>query len=323
MRGLILSAGLGERLRPYTLKKAKPAIEFLNIPMLGFPYFWLDTIGTKQFVFNTHYLPETIRHAAMHVADPSAHLHFTHEPAILGSGGGIWNARSLIEGEDTFAVANGDGVILCEQMDVMQQMLDFHVSKNALATILVCPHEGIGTTIPGVWMDAHNEVVNFGKSASKPNLRCLHYASYMLFSKRLWNYLPEGSSNILYDVLTTEISHGEKVYGFEVKNMQWFETGNVKDYLHATRTCLEYIRDGHPLGKSARQIIEKLAKPFDARSDWRKTRLIADSAEVTGEVSGFAVVGEHSKVDGIIENCVVLPEAQVLSGTSHISELIA
>src|SRR6185312_3491165 len=93
MRALILSAGLGERLRPLTLRRAKPAVEFLNMPMLAFPYFWLDSVGLSDAVFNTHYLPETVRHAAMHVVRPSTQLHFTHEDAILGSGGGIWNAR--------------------------------------------------------------------------------------------------------------------------------------------------------------------------------------------------------------------------------------
>ena len=67
MRALILSAGTGERLRPLTLKRAKPAIEFLNMPMLAFPYYWLDSVSLSDVVFNTHYLPETVRQAAMQV----------------------------------------------------------------------------------------------------------------------------------------------------------------------------------------------------------------------------------------------------------------
>src|SRR6185437_9353962 len=93
MRGLILSAGMGERLRPLTLTRAKPAIEFLNMPMLAYPYYWLDTVDLSNVVFNTHYLPETVRKAAMHVVRPECQTHFSHEDTILGSGGGIWNAR--------------------------------------------------------------------------------------------------------------------------------------------------------------------------------------------------------------------------------------
>ncbi|NJL25907.1 MAG: hypothetical protein HC902_12565 [Calothrix sp. SM1_5_4] len=193
MRALILSAGLGERLRPLTNVRAKPAIEFLNMPMLTFPYYWLNTLELSDITFNTHYLPETIRHAAMRVVDPAIRLHFTHEETILGSGGGIWNSRFHLQGDSCFAVANGDGVIVCKEDDVLVNMLKFHQDQDALATLLVCPLDGVGTRIPGVWMTSDGEVMNFGLEARGPGMECLHYASFMLLNERIWNYLPRGS----------------------------------------------------------------------------------------------------------------------------------
>jgi NDP-sugar pyrophosphorylase family protein len=314
MRGLILSAGLGERLRPLTLRKAKPAIEFLNIPMLGFPYYWLNTLGLSQLVFNTHYLPDSIRHAAMHVIDPSIHLHFTHEVTILGSGGGIGNARALLEGERNFVVANGDGVILCEYPDVLEQMLIFHEKKDSLCTLLVCPLEGVGSRLPGVWMDNSGEIVNFGKTAKRDYTECLHYASYMILSKRIWNYIPEGSSNILYDVVEPNIqAAGEKAYGFRVDNMKWYETGNAAEYLAATRDCLELMRSPSAYGRCARDLVTKLAP----RSELREMQLIADSARVEGRLKGFQVIGEDCVVpaSAILEDSVLLPGTEVAPGS--------
>lgn len=321
MRGLILSAGLGERLRPFTLKRAKPAIEFLNIPMLGFPYFWLNTLKLKQISFNTHYLPDSIRHAAMHVVDPAIPMHFSHEETILGSGGGIGFAKHLLEG-DHFAVANGDGVILCEHMDTIEQMFAFHVRKNALATLLVCPLEGVGTKLPGVWMDNTGEVVNFGKTAKKNYTECLHYASYMIFSKRIWEYIPEGSSNILYDILEPQIAHGEKVFGFRVDNMRWFETGNAAEYLAATRACLELMNSNSLLGKCAREIIRALSP----QSELHGMKLIANNADVSSNarISGMAVIGAGATVGAgsDVRDCVLLPESQVASGSSISNQII-
>lgn len=312
MRALILSAGLGERLRPLTLKRAKPAVEFLNIPMLGFPYYWLRTAGLSEVVFNTHYLPETVRHAAMHVVDPLVPMHFSHEPAILGSGGGIRNARVYLEGGDHFAVANADGVILCEQPDTLQQMLDFHIERDALATLLVCPLDAVGTRIPGVWMDNSGEVVNFGKEAKKDFAQCFHFASYMFFSKRIWDYLPDGPSNILYEVLEPKIAEGEKVFAYKVDRMRWYETGSIKDYLAATKDVMGLMRDGHPLGESAKAIVSSLASnsQFDGR------RLISSSAEVDGALEGFAVIGDEAKVPlgAKVSDGVLLPGALLTAG---------
>lgn len=319
MRGLILSAGLGERLRPLTLKRAKPAVEFLNIPMLGFPFYWLKTAGLSEVTFNTHYLPDTIRHAAMHVVTPGMPMHFTHETAILGSGGGIQNARVYLEGEDHFAVANGDGVVLCEFPDTLAQMFKFHVEKNALATMLVCPLEGVGENIPGVWMDSYGEVVNFGKAPKAGYTKCYHYASYMFFSKRIWNYLPHGSSNILYDVLEPKIAEGEKVYGYLEEKMRWYETGSIKDYLSATRDTLELIRSGHPLGVCAKNILRDLAPD----SKLKDSMLLSLEANLGGEIEGFAVVGAGSTMESgsKMQNSVLLPGATLSAGETIQNEI--
>lgn len=311
MRALILSAGLGERLRPLTLKKAKPAVEFLNMPMLTFPYYWLSGLGLTDLTFNTHYLPDSVRHAAMEVVDPRIALHFTHESTILGSGGGIWNARFHLSGERDFAVANGDGVVVCERLDWLKRMHKVHVDQNALATLLVCPLEGVGSKIPGVWMKSNGSVINFGKVPSQEGLTCLHFASFMIFNQRLWDFLPAGTSNILYDVLQPQIAKGEKVLGFRADDLQWFETGNVPDFLSATNFCLKQLADQKaPFHKNLMDILERHAPDFQQQSDLKNMQLIADSADLppSVELEGFQVIGQRAKIGAScrLEDCVVL-----------------
>ena len=314
MRALILSAGLGERLRPLTLKRAKPALEFLNMPMLAFPYYWLDTLGLSDVVFNTHHLADTIRLAAMHVVNPNTQLHFVHEDAILGSGGGIWNARFHLQWDAHFAVANGDAVVCFAQPDTLERMWREHQRSGALATMLVCPLEGVGTRIPGVWCDSYGQVVNFGKTAAREGLTCLHYASFMFISERIWKFLPEGPSNILYDVFAEAMRQGERVHAHRVDDMRWFETGNAEDYLRATANCLELLRGGSALAAGLASMLERFA-PHARLVD---NRLIDDGATVneSEQLRGFAVMGDGSVMgDGArLENCVVLPGAWVEAG---------
>lgn len=239
MRGLIFSAGLGERLRPITSHVAKPAVRFLNIPLLAYPLFWLEQLKLTDVVFNTHYLPESVESAAREVCEWDYQVHFSHESQILGSGGGMWKARDLLYGDDHFVTVNGDAVFLFDSSRVMQRMWDYHRQTQALATLLVCPLPGVGEKIPGVWVDPGHQVVKFGKG-SDPQLSCFHFTGLIFFSDRIFSKLPSGPSNILYDVLQPEIAKGERVNVW-TENMKWFETGRPRDYFFAANECLDLL----------------------------------------------------------------------------------
>jgi mannose-1-phosphate guanylyltransferase len=239
MRGLILCAGLGERLRPITASVAKPAVRFLNIPMLAYPLFWLEQLGVKSLVLNTHHLPETVEHAMKSVSDWAVDVKYRFEPQILGSGGAIWNARDDLQGDREFITMNGDAVFFMDRKKALGDMLEFHKRSSPLATLLVCEYPGVGDTIPGVWIDSGNHVVNFGKDSS-PHSKCFHYTGVAIFSERVFEMLPKGPSNILYDVLLKAIRGGDKVNVWK-EPMRWFETGKPSEYLSATHRCLQML----------------------------------------------------------------------------------
>ncbi len=320
MRGLILSAGLGERLRPLTMTRAKPSLEFLNVPMLAFPYFWLNTLGLTDLTLNTHHLPDSIRAAALHVADPAIHLHFTHEPAILGSGGGIWNARFHLQGDDTFAVANGDAVVLFPNAETLRDMLAFHRERRALATLLTCPLPGVGEKIPGVWMSEDGLVAGFGKKKHLARGQVLPYASFMLLSNDIWREFPEGNSNILYDVLSPRLERGERVFGYKRPDLRWFETAIRTTTSPPARRASESGATVRRWAGRVERIVTEFGGPFHDRSNLDELRLIADSAEVSASASfrGFAVVGPEVNVgeQARVERGVLLPSAKLAAGAT-------
>ena len=101
MRALILvPPGSGERLTPPDAEETRQTGGGFSqlCRCWRFPYYWLDTFGFFKRRHFQHALsyPDTMRHAAMRCGERSKHgsqMHFSHEDAILGSGGGIWNAR--------------------------------------------------------------------------------------------------------------------------------------------------------------------------------------------------------------------------------------
>lgn len=60
MKALILVGGFGTRLRPLTLSKPKPLVEFCNKPMILHQIEALKAVGVNEVVLAINYQPETM-----------------------------------------------------------------------------------------------------------------------------------------------------------------------------------------------------------------------------------------------------------------------
>jgi len=105
---MILSAGLGLRMRPLTLSVPKPMIPLAGRPIIDRLIDKLVDAGITRVVVNLHWLGDILRtHLARRTdieilfSDESDHL--------LDSGGGIVKALPLL-GDDPFIVLNGDSI---------------------------------------------------------------------------------------------------------------------------------------------------------------------------------------------------------------------
>ena len=85
---LVLTAGLGTRLRPLTDVRAKPAIPVAGEPMIRRIISWLARHGVTDLVLNLHYRPETLTAVVGDGADLAVRVRYSWEPRILGSAGG-------------------------------------------------------------------------------------------------------------------------------------------------------------------------------------------------------------------------------------------
>ena len=63
IRGMILAAGLGKRLRPLTYFRAKAAVPLLNRPLLSYSLQLFRQVGIESVMINLHHLPDTVSEA--------------------------------------------------------------------------------------------------------------------------------------------------------------------------------------------------------------------------------------------------------------------
>ena len=106
--GMVLSAGLGTRLRPITDAKPKVLVTVQGRTLLDRALDHLESVGVKRVVVNTHHKADMIERHLAERKTPA--ITISHEPVLLDTGGGIANALPHL-GEPFFAV-NSDAVWL-------------------------------------------------------------------------------------------------------------------------------------------------------------------------------------------------------------------
>ena len=106
MKAAVLAAGLGTRLRPLTDICPKPLLPVLNRPLLGLVLAQLEDAGCLQVAVNTHHLADQV-HDFLRSEPWGFLLSVSHEPEILGTGGGLRQLGDILR-EGPFLAVNAD-----------------------------------------------------------------------------------------------------------------------------------------------------------------------------------------------------------------------
>jgi len=107
MKSILLSAGLGERMKPLTLTTPKPLLKIGDTTLIDHALAQLQRAGITDVVINVHHLRDQI---IKHCGDGSAFnlkIQYSIEDTLLETGGGIFNALPLL-GNDPFLVLSAD-----------------------------------------------------------------------------------------------------------------------------------------------------------------------------------------------------------------------
>ena len=230
MRGMILAAGLGTRLRPLSYELPKPVIPVLGRPLCTYNMEFLRRTGIKSFVMNLHTHPKLIQQRVTGWAGKTVRIDFTVEPVILGTGGGIWNAREFLKG-GTFVTANGDTILSFP----FAPALAFHRERKALATLILFPDPGKRYT--PVWMTEGGRITGFGSEAGEGAKSGFYTGCQILEPELLSNIPPARASCIIRETYTPLVADGAPVFGF-LSSGRFQEFGTPADYLEGTLALL-------------------------------------------------------------------------------------
>jgi len=301
---MLLAAGEGVRMRPLTFERPKPAIPLLGRPFAVHTLERMAAAGVQDASINLHHLPEVLEQTLKFAdARRMPRLHFTYEPTILGTAGGIRNASEQLTGSGSILISNSDFV---SDID-MAAVVASHRTSGFPATLVLTradPHYSAVET------DGTGRIRSL---AGSPAVDTAIVAGRYLFTgchvieESVLNSIPEGKSDIVVDVYRDLAARGE--LGSFIHDGFWWEFGSPERYLDG---CLRILE----LPGSAR---DKLFNHDPIRSSKEATVCVGDAVRLdeSARLRGGIVLGRGAKVGSgaQLEECVLLNGASVPPGS--------
>jgi NDP-sugar pyrophosphorylase family protein len=284
---MVLAAGLGTRMRPLSDLLAKPALPVLDRPLIHHTLLLLARHGIRDVVVNTHHLPQTIRRVVGSGRRFGLRVRYSHEPRILGSGGGPRLVRAFFGSEPALLV-NGDCLF---DLD-LTRLLRRHRASGALATLALRRNPDPRRYPPvvtgrGGWIRSIRGLPRPARGSASL------FTGVQILDPALLATLPRGPSDIVADLYAPLLARGGRLLGVRLRE-PWFDLGSPAFYLRAQLRLLARAqgrtRRGSLLGKGTR---------------------VGRGARVVGSVVGAgSTIGEGARVS----RSVLWPGARIPEG---------
>lgn len=134
MKALLLSAGLGTRLKPFTDKHPKALAPVNGRSLLEINIRSLQRFGIFDIVVNVHHFAEQIIDVLQQSNGFGSHVSISDErDMILETGGGLKKAAPFLRDEENFIVMNVDMLTNADFGSILKQ----HQENKALATLAI------------------------------------------------------------------------------------------------------------------------------------------------------------------------------------------
>jgi NDP-sugar pyrophosphorylase family protein/aminoglycoside/choline kinase family phosphotransferase len=316
MKALILAAGLGTRLRPYSENTPKPLFTIANRPLLDIIISDLIDSGCKAIIVNTHHLPQKIDAYLTRRKYPIP-IMTRHEPHILGTGGAIKNVADFWD-NSPFMVINSD---IITDID-FKGVYEFHLNHYHPVTLVLHNDPEFNT----VALNEDGFVHGFDEGSQdtaasistvkrlkpfKPEeyLR-LTFTGIQVLNPELLELIPDNTFFSIIDCYKKLLSQNKKICAYIPKGRYWKDLGTPERYKLAVfdKMAPEAFKQAFP-GMSGNNIVRtELYGDGSDRKWYRVNRgnqslVMADHGirqdDSASETDAFVAIGLHLHTKGI------------------------
>ena len=227
-KAVVLAAGLGSRLQPYTFFLPKPMLPLGDKPLLEHLVLWLKQNGVAEFIFSVSYLRKSIEGYFANGRELGVKITYARSKSPLGIAGQLLNTYDMVK--STFYLLYGDSIFDFD----LKPMLKLHRSSGAVLTMGLMQHT----------QQFPYGIIEVGKDGQvtswkeKPKVGGLINIGCYVMEPKIFEYIP----NRMYpfdDVVRKMISSGEKVSSYVVEGKEFMDIGDEKSYKRVYELFLE------------------------------------------------------------------------------------
>lgn len=245
---LLLSAGLGARLKPLTDKIPKPLVKVCNRSLIDWNLSFLAKSGFKRVFINIFYKGDLIKDFVGDGSKWNLEIIYSAEQELLDTGGAIKKIAPLLKSKNLLTF-NSD--TLLDPNYRLDSLLNSHVNhpNKPLATLLLRKHERpeeYGMIIT----DSSSRIVQFldvtlptfqQNSSDKNHYNHLIYIGVQVLSKELISNLPKNNVfSITKDIHRTLIQEGKYLSSL-LYNAYWSDVGTPERLEKASKEYQQFL----------------------------------------------------------------------------------
>jgi len=256
VKAFLLAAGKGKRLLPYTQFLPKPLFPILGVPILEIQLKKLLKLGIRDIGINIFHLKEKILDFLRSFSQKnSVNLSIFEEKELLGTGGGIFNAKDFFT--NSSLIINSD-ILFDFPLEIL---IEYHQKNKSLIT-LVCTFNSNSKNVKVDFQN--NKVLTFRSKESN-----VFYTGIQIVEPEIFEFLSPKFD--LIDTYIDGLSQGLKISAIVVNDYSFIDIGTLSNYFIAHEKILLNRLILPELGKVESPFIIK-AKGFDSKKvsfvDW-------------------------------------------------------
>ncbi len=292
MQAMILAAGFGTRLLPYTKLRPKPLFPLLNEPLLLLTIRRLQSAGFDHIIVNCHYLKEQIVTALSGISG----VLIQEEDIVLGTGGGLRLAMSNLR-DEPLLISNGD---IYHTVDY-QKLYGTHRKNGTAVTMAMHDYPRFNNVTV-----TNDKVTGFDDQVSD---NCLAFTGLHVLEPEVLERIPLEQNYSIIDRYRGLLLEGHTIQSSRVDGCSWTDMGTVDDYLDLHGRLLKREIPLWP------EFVSVPATSF----------LVHDDASIGagGKMQDWACVGRAQLEENVnLCRCVVWDDSRIVKGTFHCDSLL-